>query len=147
MSAGAELVDRPSMGFTRQDHSSDGMEAIKRMFSPEFRNRLDAIVQFKALTAATIAQVVDKFLIELETQLESKKVTLEVDTEGRTWLAGRGYDPRMGARPMARVIQENIKRRLAEELLFGRLVNGGHVSITVSGDELQLEIAEEAVAP
>ncbi len=145
--AGAELVDRPSMGFTNQDHSSDGMEAIKRMFSPEFRNRLDAIVQFKALTPVTIAQVVDKFLIELEAQLEPKKVTLEVDTEGRTWLAGRGYDPKMGARPMARVIQENIKRCLAEELLFGRLVNGGHVTVTVCEGELQVEIVEEAVAP
>jgi len=145
--AGAELMDRPSIGFTSQDHSSDGMEAIKRMFSPEFRNRLDAIVQFKALTPVTIAQVVDKFLIELEAQLESKKVTLEVDTEGRTWLAGRGYDPKMGARPMARVIQENIKRRLAEELLFGRLANGGHVTVTVCEGELRVEIAEEALAP
>ncbi|MFZ1830196.1 MAG: ATP-dependent Clp protease ATP-binding subunit ClpA [Candidatus Competibacteraceae bacterium] len=145
--AGAELMDRPSIGFTSQDHSSDGMEAIKRMFSPEFRNRLDTIVQFKALTPVTIAQVVDKFLIELEAQLESKKVTLEVDTEGRTWLAGRGYDPKMGARPMARVIQENIKRRLAEELLFGRLVNGGHVTVTVCEGELRVEIAEEALAP
>jgi ATP-dependent Clp protease ATP-binding subunit ClpA len=145
--AGAELMDRPSIGFTSQDHSSDGMEAIKRMFSPEFRNRLDAIVQFKALTPVTIAQVVDKFLIELEAQLESKKVTLEVDTEGRTWLAGRGYDPKMGARPMARIIQENIKRRLAEELLFGRLVNGGHVTVTVGDGELQVEIVEEEAVP
>ncbi len=145
--AGAELLDRPSIGFTSQDHSSDGMEAIKRMFSPEFRNRLDAIVQFKALTPVTITQVVDKFLIELEAQLESKKVTLEVDTEGRTWLAGRGYDPKMGARPMARIIQESIKRRLAEELLFGRLVNGGHVIVTVGDGELQVEIAEEEAVP
>ncbi len=145
--AGAELLDRPSIGFTSQDHSSDGMEAIKRMFSPEFRNRLDAIVQFKALTPVTIAQVVDKFLIELEAQLEPKKVTLEVDTEGRTWLAGRGYDPKMGARPMARIIQESIKRRLAEELLFGRLVNGGHVTVTVGNGELQVEIAEEEAVP
>ena len=141
--AGAELMDRPSIGFTSQDHSSDGMEAIKRMFSPEFRNRLDAIVQFKALTPVTIAQVVDKFLIELEAQLEPKKVTLEVDTEGRTWLAARGYDPKMGARPMARIIQENIKRPLAEELLFGRLVNGGHVTVTADQDALRVEIAEE----
>jgi len=145
--AGAELLDRPSIGFTSQDHSSDGMEAIKRMFSPEFRNRLDAIVQFKALTPVIITQVVDKFLIELEAQLESKKVTLEVDTEGRTWLAGRGYDPKMGARPMARIIQESIKRRLAEELLFGRLVNGGHVIVTVGDGELQVEIAEEEAVP
>ena len=90
--AGAEQMDRPSIGFTLQDHSTDGLEAIKRLFSPEFRNRLDAIVQFKGLTPATIAQVVDKFLIELEAQLESKKVTVDVDREGRAWLAERGYD-------------------------------------------------------
>ncbi len=144
--AGAELMERSSMGFTTQDHSSDGLEAIKRMFSPEFRNRLDAIVQFKALTPVTIAQVVDKFLIELEAQLEAKKVTVSVDDEGRVWLAGRGYDPKMGARPMARLIQENIKRRLAEELLFGRLMNGGHVMVTVRNGELQVEIAEEETA-
>ena len=145
--AGAEMMDRPSIGFTMQDHSSDGMEAIKRLFSPEFRNRLDAIVQFKGLTPVTIAQVVDKFLIELEAQLESKKVTVDVDQAGRTWLAERGYDPKMGARPMARIIQENIKRRLAEELLFGRLVNGGHVMVTVRDDDLQVEIAEEEAVP
>ena len=145
--AGAELMDRPSIGFTVQDHSTDGLEAIKRLFSPEFRNRLDAIVQFKGLTPVTIAQVVDKFLIELEAQLESKKVTVEVDRDGRAWLAERGYDPKMGARPMARIIQENIKRKLAEELLFGRLVNGGHVSVTVRDDELQVEIAEEEAVP
>ncbi|MCU0807241.1 MAG: ATP-dependent Clp protease ATP-binding subunit ClpA [Candidatus Contendobacter sp.] len=145
--AGAEQMDRTSIGFTTQDHSSDGLEAIKRMFTPEFRNRLDAIVQFKALTPTTIAQVVDKFLIELEAQLEPKKVTLEVDEDGRQWLAKRGYDPKMGARPMARLIQENIKRRLAEELLFGRLMNGGHVIVTTRDDDLQVEIAEEEVVP
>jgi len=145
--AGAEQMDRASIGFTTQDHSSDGLEIIKRMFTPEFRNRLDAIVQFKPLTPVTIAQVVDKFLIELEAQLESKKVTLEVDDEGRCWLAAHGYDPRMGARPMARIIQENIKRRLAEELLFGRLVNGGHVVVTVQDDGLRVEIAEEETVP
>ena len=145
--AGAEQMDRPSIGFTLQDHSTDGLEAIKRLFSPEFRNRLDAIVQFKGLTPATIAQVVDKFLIELEAQLESKKVTVDVDREGRAWLAERGYDPKMGARPMARIIQESIKRRLAEELLFGRLVNGGHVTVTVRDGDLQVEIAEEEAVP
>ncbi|MFZ1641308.1 MAG: ATP-dependent Clp protease ATP-binding subunit ClpA [Candidatus Contendobacter sp.] len=145
--AGAEQMDRASIGFTTQDHSSDGLDVIKRMFTPEFRNRLDAIVQFKALTPSIIAQVVDKFLIELEAQLEPKKVTLEVDKEGREWLAKRGYDPRMGARPMARIIQESIKRRLAEELLFGRLMNGGHVSVTARAGDLQVEIAEEEVVP
>ena len=145
--AGAEQMDRASIGFTLQDHSSDGMEVIKRMFTPEFRNRLDVIVQFKALTPVTIAQVVDKFLIELEAQLEPKKVTLEVDEDGRRWLAQRGYDPKMGARPMARLIQDSIKRRLAEELLFGRLVNGGHVVVTLHDGELQVEIAEEEAVP
>jgi ATP-dependent Clp protease ATP-binding subunit ClpA len=140
-------MDRASIGFTTQDHSSDGLEAIKRMFTPEFRNRLDAIVQFKALTPTIIAQVVDKFLIELEAQLEPKKVTLEVDEDGRQWLARRGYDPRMGARPMARLLQENIKRRLAEELLFGRLMNGGHVIVTTRDGDLQVEIAEEEAVP
>jgi len=145
--AGAELMDRPSIGFTMQDHSTDGLEVIKRLFSPEFRNRLDAIVQFKGLTSNIIAQVVDKFLIELEAQLEPKKVTVEVDREGRAWLAERGYDAKMGARPMARIIQENIKRRLAEELLFGRLINGGHVTVTVRDGDLQVEIAEEEAVP
>lgn len=145
--AGAELMDRPSIGFTNQDHSSDGLEAIKRIFAPEFRNRLDAMVQFKALTAVSIAHVVDKFLIELETQLEQKKVSLEVDSAGRAWLAERGYDPKMGARPMARVIQENIKRALAEELLFGRLTNGGQVMVTARNGELRVEIAEEEAVP
>ncbi|MDS4029201.1 MAG: ATP-dependent Clp protease ATP-binding subunit ClpA [Candidatus Contendobacter sp.] len=145
--AGAEQMDRASIGFTTQDHSSDSLEVIKRMFTPEFRNRLDAIVQFKALTPITIAQVVDKFLIELEAQLEPKKVTLEVDQGGREWLAKRGYDPKMGARPMGRIIQENIKRLLAEELLFGRLMNGGHVLVTARDDGLQVEIAEEEAVP
>ncbi|MEE4377816.1 MAG: ATP-dependent Clp protease ATP-binding subunit ClpA, partial [Candidatus Competibacteraceae bacterium] len=140
--AGAEQMDRPSIGFTAQDHSSDGMEFIKRMFSPEFRNRLDAIIQFKALDVATINHVVDKFIIELEAQLEPKGVTVEVDEAARTWLATRGYDPKMGARPMARVIQENIKKPLAEELLFGRLVNGGHVIVREQDDTLSIEIME-----
>jgi ATP-dependent Clp protease ATP-binding subunit ClpA len=141
--AGAELMDRTSIGFTRQDHSTDGMEAIKRLFAPEFRNRLDAIIQFKSLDEDTIGHVVDKFIIELEAQLEPKGVTIEVDAAGRRWLAKRGYDPKMGARPMARIIQEHIKRQLAEELLFGRLVNGGHVIITEQDDRLSLEIVEE----
>jgi ATP-dependent Clp protease ATP-binding subunit ClpA len=118
------------------------MEVIKRMFSPEFRNRLDAIIQFKALDPTTIGHVVDKFIIELEAQLEPKGVTLEVDEAARSWLAQRGYDPKMGARPMARVIQENIKKPLAEELLFGRLINGGHVVVTAQNDALSIDIAE-----
>jgi ATP-dependent Clp protease ATP-binding subunit ClpA len=136
-------MDRAAIGFTTQDHSGDSLEVIKRVFAPEFRNRLDAIIQFKPLDFETIGHVVDKFVIELEAQLEPKGVTIEVDTVGRRWLARRGYDPRMGARPMARVIQEHIKRQLAEELLFGRLVNGGHVLVSEQNDQLTLEIVEE----
>ncbi|HKJ09711.1 MAG TPA: ATP-dependent Clp protease ATP-binding subunit ClpA [Gammaproteobacteria bacterium] len=140
--AGAQEMSRPSIGFTNQDHSTDAMEAIKRLFTPEFRNRLDGIVQFKGLDATVIAQVVDKFLFELEAQLQEKHVTLDVDDSARLWLAEHGYDPKMGARPMARVIQEHIKRPLAEDLLFGRLVGGGHVLIRAEDGELTLDIEE-----
>ena len=140
--AGAEQMDRASIGFTPQDHTHDGLEAIKRLFAPEFRNRLDAIVQFKALDMKTVGHVVDKFVIELEAQLEPKGVTIEVDQSGKRWLAQRGYDPKMGARPMARVIQEHIKKVLAEELLFGRLMGGGHVHVSEQNGELSVEILE-----
>jgi ATP-dependent Clp protease ATP-binding subunit ClpA len=144
--AGADQMSRPSIGFSLQDNSSDGMEAIRRMFSPEFRNRIDAIIQFKPLEPSTITHVVDKFIIELEAQLEDKHVTLEIDDAARRWLAEHGFDVKMGARPMARVIQENIKKPLAEELLFGRLANGGHVRISVTENALSFEIeAEEEV--
>ena len=108
--AGAVQMNRASIGFARQDHSGDAMEVIKRLFTPEFRNRLDAVVSFSALDAEVIAHVVDKFIIELEGQLEDKRVTLDVDEPARAWLAERGFDQLMGARPMARVIQEHIKR-------------------------------------
>ena len=145
--AGAEQMSRPSIGFTQQDHSSDGMEVIRRTFSPEFRNRLDAIIQFKPLDRATIAHVVDKFVYELEAQLQERKVTLEVDEAARAWLAEHGFDDKMGARPMARVIQEHIKKPLAEELLFGRLAGGGHVRVGAGEDGLTFDIepAEEKV--
>ncbi len=138
--AGADQMNRASIGFSTQDHTSDAMEVIKKTFTPEFRNRLDAIIQFKQLGPDTISQVVDKFLFELEGQLEDKGVTLEVDTEARTWLAINGYDPNMGARPMARLIQENIKKPLAEDLLFGKLANGGHIRITVRDNALHFEL-------
>jgi ATP-dependent Clp protease ATP-binding subunit ClpA len=141
--AGAERISRTSIGFTRQDHSGDAKEVIKRAFNPEFRNRLDAIIQFKPLDPKTIANVVDKFLVELETQLDGKKVTIEVDEAARAWLAEHGHDPLMGARPMNRLIQDRIKRPLAEELLFGKLEGGGHVNITVKDDEIALEIEEK----
>ncbi|HEV8330530.1 MAG TPA: ATP-dependent Clp protease ATP-binding subunit ClpA [Steroidobacteraceae bacterium] len=133
--AGAFEMNRPSIGFMQQDHSSDGMEAIKRLFSPEFRNRLDGIIQFNGLDTRTIQRVVDKLLVEVEAQLEQKGVQLHVDDAAREWLARKGYDPKMGARPMARVIQESIKRPLAEELLFGRLAGGGHAFVTVGADD------------
>jgi len=138
--AGAEQMSRPSIGFTHQDHASDGMEIIKRSFSPEFRNRLDAIIQFASLTPDIIVSVVDKFIIELEAQLEEKKVTLQVEDAAREWLALHGYDPKMGARPMARTIQDYIKKPLAEELLFGQLVKGGHIRIDVNNEHLSLDI-------
>jgi len=136
--AGAEQVNRASIGFKTQDHSTDAGEVIKRTFSPEFRNRLDAIVHFKGLSSSNIAQVVDKFIIELENQLEDKHVTLDVDEPARAWLAKHGYDPLMGARPMARLIQEKIKKPLAEELLFGQLEKGGRVFVKVRNDDLAL---------
>ena len=141
--AGAEEMSRASVGFTPQDHSTDSMEIIRRAFTPEFRNRLDSIIHFKPLDPRTIANVVDKFIIQLEAQLEEKKVSLRVDNAGRKWLAEKGYDPKMGARPMARVIQEHIKKPLAEDILFGRLVKGGEIIITAKGGELVLELVGE----
>jgi ATP-dependent Clp protease ATP-binding subunit ClpA len=138
--AGAFEMSRPSIGFTQADNTSDGMEAIKRLFAPEFRNRLDAVIQFGGLDARTIQRVVDKVLVEVEAQLESKGVQLHVDDAAREWLAKKGYDPKMGARPMARLVQDSIKRPLAEDLLFGSLVNGGHAYVTVGkDDQLKLE--------
>jgi len=139
--AGAADMARTSIGFTPSDNTTDGMEAIKKLFSPEFRNRLDAVIQFNGLDESTIERVVEKLLVEIETQLEGKRVALVLDDAARSWLAKKGYDPKMGARPMARVIQEHIKRPLAEELLFGKLVNGGTVRATLNkeGSGLDLE--------
>jgi len=141
--AGAADMSRPSIGFTLQDHSSDAMEAIRRLFTPEFRNRLDAIVQFNSLDPTVITQVVDKFIFELEAQLQDQQVTIEVEESARLWLAEHGYDPKMGARPMARIIQQHIKKPLAEELLFGRLANGGHLIIREQGGSLDFVFEEE----
>jgi len=142
--AGASEMSRPSIGFTQSDTGSDGMEAIRRLFSPEFRNRLDSVIQFGGLDQDTIERVVDKLLIEAEAQLEQKRVSISVSEEARRWIAKRGYDPKMGARPMARVIQEFIKRPLAEELLFGKLVNGGHVEVSLSEDAEKLKLNTRA---
>jgi len=142
--AGAQEMSRASIGFTQQDHSSDGMAIIKKSFTPEFRNRLDAIIQFASLDSHSIACVVDKLVVELEARLGSNNVTLELDDAARNWIAERGYDPKMGARPMARIIQEQIKRPLAEELLFGSLADGGHVRICVGADGNLEFVAEPA---
>ncbi len=141
--AGAAQAARRTIGFTQQDHSTDAMEAIRRSFTPEFRNRLDAVVQFQALGFEHILRVVDKFLIELEMQLHDKHVALSSTPAARDWLAQHGFDPLMGARPMARVIQEKIKRPLADELLFGKLVGGGRVSIDVRDGELVVDTQSE----
>jgi len=132
--AGAQEMSRASVGFVPHDHASDGMAALMRLFSPEFRNRLDAIIQFKPLGREAILRVVDKMVMELESALERNDVTIDLDPAAREWLAERGYDPAMGARPMARVIQEHIKRPLAEQLLFGELASGGHVHVVLGED-------------
>lgn len=138
--AGAADMNRASLGFAHQDHSVDAMVAIKHLFTPEFRNRIDAIVQFAPLSKETIKLVVNKFIIELEEQLALKGVVLEVEMNARLWLAEHGYDVVMGARPMARLIQEQVKKPLAEEVLFGRLSDGGLVRFSLQGDHLSFEI-------
>ncbi len=138
--AGAADMARTPIGFMPGDNTTDGMEAIKKLFTPEFRNRLDAIIQFGGLDERTIERVVEKLLVEIETQLEGKRVSLQLDDAARRWIAKTGYDPKMGARPMARVIQEHIKRPLAEELLFGKLVEGGLVRVSVKADESGLDL-------
>jgi ATP-dependent Clp protease ATP-binding subunit ClpA len=141
--AGAQEMSRSSVGFTQQDNSSDAMEVLKKLFSPEFRNRLDAIIQFESLDEQSIARVVDKLIVELEAQLDKNNVTIELEPAARDWIAVRGYDKKMGARPMARVIQEHIKRPLAEELLFGKLTEGGHVRVEVAPGEESLLLTVE----
>lgn len=134
--AGAQQAARRTMGFVEQNHATDAMEVIRKAFTPEFRNRLDAIVQFQGLGFEHILRVVDKFLIELEAQLYEKHVSLSATPEARQWLAEHGFDPLMGARPMSRLLQDKIKRPLADELLFGKLVSGGRVMVDVRDGEL-----------
>ncbi len=141
--AGATQAARRTIGFTRQDHSTDAMEVIRKSFTPEFRNRLDAVVQFQGLGFDHIQRVVDKFLIELEMLLQEKHVSLSSTPAARDWLAKHGFDPLMGARPMARLIQDKVKRPLADELLFGKLIGGGRVSIDVKDDDLVVEAQSE----
>ena len=145
--AGAQLASRRGIGFVEQNHAPDAMEVIRRTFTPEFRNRLDAIIQFNALDFEHILRVVDKFLIELESQLAEKHVSLDVNAEARRWLAEHGFDPQMGARPMARVIQEKVKRALADELLFGKLADGGKVSLSVQDGELKVSSEAPELQP
>jgi len=140
---GAEAMSRASIGFTQQDHASDGKEAIKRGFTPEFRNRLDAVVQFDPLSTEVMEQVVDKFIFELETQLAEKKVELYVEPDARKWLARNGYDSKMGARPMNRLIQDSIKKPLAEALLFGELEHGGKVIVSEENGQLKFDLQSE----
>ncbi len=144
--AGAQEMARNSIGFTHQDHSTDGMEMLKKMFTPEFRNRLDSIIQFHSLPREVIKTVADKFLVEIQVQLDDKRVTLDVSDEALEWLVDHGYDEQMGARPMQRLIQNKIKKELAEDILFGRLAKGGEVHVTVEEGELVLDIAETVTA-
>jgi ATP-dependent Clp protease ATP-binding subunit ClpA len=145
--AGAEALTKSSIGFTQGVQAGDEMADIKRMFTPEFRNRLDAIISFAALDRDVILRVVDKFLIQLESQLHEKKVDVSFTAALKAYLAKRGFDPLMGARPMARLIQDTIRSALADELLFGRLANGGSVTVDVDEtDKIRLVFAEEPEA-
>ena len=141
--AGASELAKPAIGFGSGIREGDDHEAINRMFSPEFRNRLDATISFSVLSTETIGRVVDKFLLQLKEQLADRSVTIELDASARAWLAEKGYDPLFGARPLARVIQEHIKKPLADELLFGRLSKGGIVGVTKKPDEDALSFSYE----
>ncbi|MEY3047805.1 MAG: ATP-dependent Clp protease ATP-binding subunit ClpA, partial [Pseudomonadota bacterium] len=145
--AGAEMLNKRVIGFSNSREAGDEMQEIKRVFTPEFRNRLDAIVSFKSLDEEIILRVVDKFLIELESQLQDKKVDVAFSESLRRFLAKQGFDPAMGARPMQRVIQDKIRRALADELLFGRLVNGGRVDIELADDGETVELFFEGDKP
>jgi ATP-dependent Clp protease ATP-binding subunit ClpA len=144
--AGAADLAKPAIGFGSTTREGDDQEAIKRMFSPEFRNRLDAVIGFKNLTPEVMSRVVDKFIMELEVLLDDRDVTIELDEEARKWLTERGYDEAFGARPLARVIQEHVKKSLAEELLFGKLAKGGTVKVAVSDGKLTFDLKESKPA-
>ncbi|MEO8332955.1 MAG: AAA family ATPase, partial [Gallionella sp.] len=145
--AGAEALNKTQIGFTKTATVGDELIDIKRMFTPEFRNRLDAVVSFASLDKEVILRVVDKFLMQLEEQLHEKKVEVVFTDALKDYLAKTGFDPLMGARPMARLIQDTIRSALADELLFGKLANGGKVTVDVDADDkVKLDFAEEAVA-
>ena len=141
--AGVTQTERQSIGFQIQDNSTDAMQEINRVFSPEFRNRLDSIVWFNSLEQSIIEQVVDKFIVEVQAQLDVKAVTLNVDKAARLWLVNKGYDKTMGARPMTRVIQDELKKPMANELLFGKLAHGGTVSVSIKNDALAFEFVPQ----
>jgi ATP-dependent Clp protease ATP-binding subunit ClpA len=143
--AGAQEQAQNALGFGRTRREGEDTAAVERMFTPEFRNRLDAIISFSALPKEVILQVVEKFVLQLEAQLMDRNVQIELSREAAEWLADKGYDDKMGARPLGRVIQENIKKPLAEELLFGKLAKGGIVQVTVQNDEIALKIEPAAV--
>jgi ATP-dependent Clp protease ATP-binding subunit ClpA len=146
--AGAESLTKTSIGFTIQASQGDELQDIKRLFTPEFRNRLDATISFAPLSKEIILRVVDKFLMQLEEQLHEKKVEISFTQALKDYLAKHGFDPLMGARPMARLIQDTIRRALADELLFGRLLNGGKVTVGCDADgKIQLEFSESDSAP
>ncbi|KOO16347.1 Clp protease ClpA [Vibrio xuii] len=144
--AGVQETEKKSIGLIQQDHSHDAMSVIKKVFTPEFRNRLDNIIWFNSLDEHVIHQVVDKFIVELQAQLDARGVSLEVSDDARHWLALKGYDKAMGARPMGRAIQEQLKKPLANELLFGSLVDGGTVKVNLKDDELKFEYLSEKEA-
>ena len=139
--AGAHEMSRSSIGFTSQDHASDGVLAINKVFSPEFRNRLDSIIQFSSLDEYSISRVIDKLIIELELKLGKRHVNIEVSTKARSWIAENGYDAKLGARPLARLIQEHINKPLADELLFGKLMNGGSALVDLAENKLGLKLS------
>lgn len=143
--AGVQETVRKSIGFQQQDHSLDALSEINKVFSPEFRNRLDNIVWFNHLSPEVIQQVVDKFIVELQAQLDEKGVSLELSKAAKVWLAEHGYDKTMGARPMARLIQEHLKKSLANELLFGELTHGGIAKVTVNKDKLVINFENKKV--
>jgi ATP-dependent Clp protease ATP-binding subunit ClpA len=139
---GAADMQKAAIGFGRDKREGEDTAAVERTFTPEFRNRLDAVISFAALGKAIILQVVEKFVLQLEAQLMDRNVHIELTPEAAQWLGDKGYDDKMGARPLARVIQEHIKKPLAEELLFGKLTKGGVVRVAVKDDAIVLQIEE-----
>ena len=140
--AGASELAKAAVGFGRERREGDDTEAINRLFTPEFRNRLDAVIPFAALSRAVMGQIVDKFIAQLEVQLQDRNVSVELTEAARSWFADKGYDPTFGARPLARLIQERLKKELSEELLFGRLARGGHVKVDVRENQVSFAFVD-----